>query len=202
MIDGLLQDGTPLRYVAAAACAALIALPAAADARVIHDSDAGHLRKGTAHRDSIYGHGGNDVLWGFRRADRIYGGTGYDRLRGGRGRDLLIDRRGGADIWGGRGEDVIRVRRPGNGAHVRGGRGDDRIHLFGPFRSRPYVGVSAEGGPGNDRVRIHGGLGWVKVFLEGDGKRDHVWCDEDSYDLIEAGPLDVVHNRAACDSVS
>ena len=47
-----------MRYVAAAACAALVALPAAGEAEVIHDSDAGHLRKGSAQRDSIYGHGG------------------------------------------------------------------------------------------------------------------------------------------------
>jgi Ca2+-binding RTX toxin-like protein len=188
--------------LAAVGWAGVLALPASAFAELIHDSDASHVRRGTPQRDAIYGHGGNDTLLGKQRADRIFGGTGYDNLFGGRGRDLLVDRRGGADISGGVGADVIRVHRlRDRGAHLKGDRGNDVFHIYGPFHSGPYRGVSAEGGPGRDRIHIYGRLGWVKVFVRGDGKRDHVWCHRDSYDIVVKGPADVLHNRPQCDVV-
>jgi hypothetical protein len=104
----------------------------------------------------------------------------------------------GADISGGVGADVIRVSRMRwRGDHLRGGRGNDVLHISGPFPRAEYRGVSAEGGPGRDRIHLYGRLEWVKVFVRADGKRDHVWCHRDSYDIVVKGPADVLHKPGA-----
>jgi Ca2+-binding RTX toxin-like protein len=58
--------------------------------------------------DILYGQRGNDSLFGGEGADRLYGGIGDDRLRGGLGNDRLAGGFGADSLDGEGGDDVAR----------------------------------------------------------------------------------------------
>src|SRR5688572_8859583 len=57
--------------------------------------------------DRIYGLGGADTLWGGDGDDRLYGGSGADTLNGGNNNDHLVGGSGGDTLNGGDGIDQI-----------------------------------------------------------------------------------------------
>ncbi len=79
--------------------------------------------------NSIYGRGGNDLLYGGPEggSDYISGGDGDDEVHGGKGHDRLFGDNGNDKVYGGVDNDV-----------VLGGPGDDLL----------------VGGPGNDRLDV------------------------------------------------
>lgn len=58
--------------------------------------------------DVLYGQRGNDSLFGGEGADRLYGGVGDDRLRGGPGNDRLFGGFGADSLDGEAGDDLAR----------------------------------------------------------------------------------------------
>src|SRR4051794_36455813 len=113
--------------------------------------------------DHIFGHGGDDVIWGNRLPggrsfgtdlidgqdgnDTIYGGRGDNVIHGGRGDDFLQGGPLGNRIFGEDGNDTMRLR--GNGRNrVQAGGGDDTIQAF----SRG--GTGGGWGPGGRTVDI------------------------------------------------
>lgn len=75
------------------------------------------LLNDTAIRSSIYGGGGDDLLFGGSNSDRLEGGAGDDCLVGRDGNDMLDGEDGDDDLWGGDGSDSL-----------GGGNGDDSLH--------------------------------------------------------------------------
>jgi ELWxxDGT repeat protein len=74
---------------------------------------------------SVYGGGGNDILYGSRAADRLNGGDGDDWISGGAGRDVIYGEFGDDRLFGGDGIDFL-CGEFGNDT-IRGGEGIDRI---------------------------------------------------------------------------
>lgn len=105
-----------------------------------------------AHRASVWGNAGDDVL---------KGGAGDDHLDAGAGNDLVSGFFGDDELFGHAGDDVLVG---GLGADsIEGGLGDDIIHgdkTFGFFGGNDsiYPGPGMDevyAGPGNDRVLIY-----------------------------------------------
>ena len=154
------------------------------DHQVWQGTDIDNVMAAGAGHDSLFGHGGNDVLLGETGNDEVFGGDGDDLLDGGGGADDL--RAGSQDdqLFGGRGADSLRGNRGddtldgGNGADVlNGGRGSDV--MTGGDGADVFVFTGANRGfdvitdfeDGVDLIDLAGGLsaGDVTVIDTADG---------------------------------
>lgn len=95
------------------------------DYTYVGNDNAECIISGHAHRDFLWGQGGNDCIVGYEDRDELHGGTGGDLLQGEGNQDVLY---GDADndwLYGGSGDDTL-----------HGSGGDD----------------FCDGGPGNDSI--------------------------------------------------
>ncbi|MEM7477679.1 MAG: calcium-binding protein [Planctomycetota bacterium] len=115
---------------------------------------------------TVFGKGGNDIL---------YAGAAHDVIFGGSGNDRIIFHRGGGVAYGQAGADLISAQNTDNRIRAYGGKGRDRI-FGGNLADRLY------GGSGNDTVS--GGKG--NDIVSGGGGNDHLW-DGDGRDIVLGG---------------
>lgn len=100
-------------------------------------------------KNTIYGDGGNDHIFGGKDSDIIYGGSGNDYIYGFGGVDAIFGGSGNDTIYGGDGDDRI-LGESGNDT-INGGAGDDVIIC----------------GSGRDRVIVNSDEGLDKVTASG-----------------------------------
>jgi Ca2+-binding RTX toxin-like protein len=114
----------------------------------IHGSDDPDILRGA--RDApneIWGHGGDDELYGGALADLLLGGADDDRLTGGAGDDDLYGEDGDDVLTGGGGDDRLYA---GTGRDLlRGGAGLDTLFVESADVS---AGDAWDGGDGHDRI--------------------------------------------------
>jgi len=100
----------------------------------------------------INGSGGDDKIWGHAGEDTIYGFLGNDQLLGGGGDDTIRDEFGSNRINGGDGDDTLSATDSGGNNSIAGGAGNDIISSNG---NRDSI----DGGSGDDIVYVSGVLG-------------------------------------------
>ncbi len=124
---------------------------------------------GTNCKDRIQGHGGDDILRGYRASDLIDGGFGDDLLDGGPGNDVLHGDSGHDTLIGGKGKDVL-----------LGGSDDDR--LLGGKGKDALVGETGDdtltGGKGADTFE------YVEGYYVPLGFHEGIMVDDHGHDTI------------------
>ena len=157
-------------------------IPTAGDfGRIVREDHAPKMiLRGTSAGDSLFGRGGNDIIFGFGGPDRLAGNLGNDILVGGDGNDFIIGNNGVDFLYGENGNDNLDGSNGGDFIH--GGYGDDEIQALA---ANDYVNC----GPGDDNVNA--GLGDDDVF--GGPGDDFLWLrwGDDSVDGGEGD--DTVH---------
>jgi len=128
---------------------------------------------GSAHNDSLYGDGGDNVVDGGGGADALYGGDGADTLLGGADDDALVGGAGGDILNGGDGVDAIDYTSSALGVYIRlfnstafGGDANGDVisnieNVTGSFNNDDLRGSSdanvLQGGSGDDYLEGQGG---------------------------------------------
>jgi len=105
---------------------------------------------------SIYGDGGNDVLWGNAGDDYIEGGTGNDHLDGASGNDTLFGGTGNDRMFGQSGDDTFIV-----------GEGNDKIYTGSGADTIVYNAVDSKSDHVFDFEAGEGGRLDLSDILEG-----------------------------------
>ncbi len=200
--------GTPTRNCtfAVIACAALLLLPLAAQARAASCAGKHATIVGTPGNDRIVGKKASDVIYGGGGNDRISGGpNGNDTICGGPGDDRIAGGRGYDALYGDDGDD--RLAGESGADRLEGGGGNDEL-----LGAEGNDGL--DGGGGNDEVlgakgpdRLGGGSGDDVLIgdkgsdeADGGGGNDRVLGDKgndrldggDGDDLVEGGAGDDV----------
>ncbi|PTQ87916.1 calcium-binding protein [Agitococcus lubricus] len=122
-------------------------------------------------KDYLFGHQGNDVLYGLEEEDYLEGGEGDDTLDGGEGRDILVGMTGDDSLKGDKGNDTL-----------EGGAGKDTL----------------DGGEDHDKLYSHSGDDTLKGGLGDDlldgGKENDTLDGDDGNDIL-LGQLgdDILH---------
>ena len=122
------------------------------DVENLSGSNHADILAGDHRANSIWGHGGDDKLYGGpagddSNTDKLYGGPGNDMLYGGRGADMLDGGSGNDILWGGPGQDT-----------VKGGPGHDTIYVIFDTGQTAMTADTVTGGSGNDTVSFQN---WV-----------------------------------------
>jgi len=170
---------------------------------------------GTDNRDTLFGGGGNDILFAFGAADRLNGGLGNDIAVGGAGDDFMVGNNGADMLVGETGDDYI----DGNNGPdiILAGGGVDEIQALAgdDFIDCGAGSDDLNAGLGND-ICI-GGIGndflwgrWLDDRIEGGRGNDTIHAasgindlyggpgfDRFFYDVFDArdnGAIDVIHD--------
>jgi Ca2+-binding RTX toxin-like protein len=171
---------------------------------IFNGNDANNTIVGTTSPDTIFGNGGNDVLYGhelhgqhnglFSDHDLIYGGTGNDTIGGGLGNDRAFGDAGNDQVYGGSNSDTL-----------YGGDGNDIVHGDGG-NDTCYGGAGVDnvrGGKGVDQ--LYGGEGndsfFFKLLTDGDASNgvDTIRDFDTSgngHDRIDLSPIDANVNAS------
>ena len=136
------------------------------------------VRLGASQVDTIYGEGGDDIIYGYQviadyNNNFLYGGTGNDKIyashgedyiEGNEGNDLIFGYNGSDDIHGGDGGDIIYGGNQND--NLNGGAGDDVLY-----------------GDNNDDI-LNGGLG-ADTLTGGGGYDTFVFGADSSFDAVD-----------------
>ncbi|TPW28303.1 calcium-binding protein [Martelella alba] len=157
----------------------------------LEDHDGTH--NSSAHMTStMFGMGGDDIIYGSFGEDTIYGGDGNDKIQAGADQDFVWGDDGDDTIYGGLGNDVLVG---GDGAdRISGEAGDDIIYVGTKNEPGGHVSVGefVDGGDGNDTIYI--GSTYSGFFMGGDGN-DTFYADRGSFNFVLAGAGDdVIYN--------
>lgn len=125
--------------------------------------------------DTIYGGGGDDVIFGDRENRETSGEGGDDTLYGGTGSDTLFGDAGADRLYGGRGQDIL-----------RGGVGDDVLGASRDFDlSEPTTVMGWDGGGQIVEVTLESGTYVTNdQFIGGDG-----------FDTVDLTAISTVNGR-------
>lgn len=140
-------------------------------------------------RNSAYGGGGDDLIFGDAGSDDLGGGTGIDTISGGVGRDTLYGGEASDSVSGGGGQDIL-----------FGGDGDDQLD-GGAGSDRLFGGAGDDtlaGGSGADRFFFATGHG-ADVITDFEASSDQLYLVNTATDFADLAAVVAASSETTVD---